>query len=91
MVILDVSELSSVTRFFLLATGTSSPHIKALAGEVEHALRREGLRCYRRSGTPESEWMVVDYLEAVIHIFSSETREYYALERLWSDAPRIED
>ncbi len=91
MVILDVDELSSVTKFFLMATGASGPHIKALAEEVERVLKGEGVRCYRRSGTPESEWLVVDYLDAVVHVFSSETRQYYALERLWGDAPRIDD
>ena len=90
VVILDVNELSSVTKFFLIATGSSGPHIKALAEEVERILKGGGVRCYRRSGTPESEWLVVDYLDAVVHVFSPETRQYYALERLWGDAPRID-
>jgi ribosome-associated protein len=57
---------------------------------VESELKQEGLRCYRVGGSPESEWMVMDYLDAVVHVFSPRAREYYAIEQLWSDAPRLE-
>ncbi|MBU1693226.1 MAG: ribosome silencing factor [Verrucomicrobia bacterium] len=82
--------LSSVADFYLVATGLNPPHLKALADELEKALARVGIRCFRRAGTPESGWVVADYLDAVVHIFSSNARVYYALERLWSDAPRME-
>ena len=87
--ILDVSALSNVTDFYVIATGTSTPHIKALADEVGRALRKKGIRCRRTSGTPESHWMALDFLDAVVHIFSAETRSYYALEELWNDAIRV--
>ena len=78
-----------MTDYYLLANGLNPPHLKALADELEKALARVGIRCFRRAGTPESGWVVADYLDAVVHIFSSHVRAYYALERLWGDAPRI--
>lgn len=90
MVLLDVRKLSTVTDFFLMVTGNSAPHIKALADETAASLKKRKVRCYRKSGTPESHWMVMDFVDVVVHIFSSETRSYYALEELWSDAERID-
>ncbi len=87
--ILDMSGLSSVTDYYLIATGQNSPHLRALAGELEIRLKAEGTRCYRTAGTPESEWMVADYVDVVIHIFTARTREFYDLERLWCDARRV--
>lgn len=90
MVLMDVRGVSGVTDFFLMVTGTSAPHIKALADETAVTLKKEGVKCYRKSGTPESRWIAMDYLDVVVHIFSADTRTYYALEELWSDAERIE-
>ena len=90
VVILDVHGLSSVTDYYLIATGNSSPHLKALATEVENAMESAGRTCYRRAGKPESQWVVADYLDFVVHIFTSETRGHYALERLWNDARVVE-
>lgn len=88
--ILDVRGISSVTDFYVLATGNNTPHIKALANELDRALAAGGVRAYRRAGTPESHWLVNDYFDVVVHIFSADLREYYALERLWADAKRVE-
>lgn len=79
-----------MTDVYLIATGTSAPHIKAMAQEVHKQLRDAGIRCYRKSGTPDSDWMVADYVDFVVHLLSAEARSYYALEQLWSDAKRIE-
>ena len=88
--ILDVRGLSTVTDYYLVVTASNTPHLRALAGEIETALEKEGSRCYRVAGAPESEWVVVDYFDAVIHLFTQQTREYYALEQLWNDAKRVE-
>ena len=90
VVILDVRGLSTVTDYYLFATANSPPHIKALIAEIERELEKDNVRCYRIAGSPNSEWVVADYFDAVIHIFTPKTREYYALERLWSDAKRVE-
>lgn len=88
--ILDVRDKSSVTDYLVIATGNNVPHLKALLGEVEHVLKEEDdISCYRRSGTPESRWLVADYIDVVVHVFSKETRGYYALELLWKDAARV--
>ncbi len=88
--VLDVRKVSSITDYYVIVTGNSAPHIKALADEVEAALKKTKVRCYRRSGAPDSGWMVLDYLDAVIHIFSPGARDYYGLSSLWNDAPRVE-
>jgi ribosome-associated protein len=85
---LDVRELSGVTDFFVLISGTSPPHLKALHQEIALRLKREGQPVHRVSGTPESGWVVLDWLGVVVHLFTPEVRAYYALETLWSDAPR---
>lgn len=86
---MDVRGLSSVTDVYLLATGLNPPHLKAMEHELERALQAEGVRRYRRAGAPESQWIVLDYLDVVVHLFTAETRSYYDLDRLWADAPRV--
>ena len=88
VVTLDLRKLSAVTDFFIVATGTSTPHLKALAHDVERAMRTHGVRG-RTSGTAESHWVVIDFVDVVVHLFEAETRAYYALEQLWGDAPTV--
>ncbi|MCX6995657.1 MAG: ribosome silencing factor [Kiritimatiellaeota bacterium] len=88
-VLLDVRGLSSITDYYLIVTGLNTPHLKALLEDLEREFEQAGRRCARRSGKPESGWMVADYLDVVIHIFSAQHRGYYALEELWSDATRV--
>jgi ribosome-associated protein len=85
----DLRGLSEVTDYTIAVTGTSAPHVKALANEVESALKDRGVRVYRRSGSPDCGWVVLDYVELVIHIFLRDPREYYAIEMLWAPAPRV--
>ena len=82
--IYDVRGASPLTDFFVVATGAAAPHLKALAAETQAAMRDAGVKSYRTSGDPESGWIVVDYIDVVVHIFSPEARAYYALERLWT-------
>ena len=82
-------EVSAVTDYYLLASGSSSPQLKAMFTDVQHALKEENVYCYRRTGTPESGWLVLDYVDVVIHIFAEEARKYYAIEELWEGAPRL--
>jgi ribosome-associated protein len=88
--VLDVRKLSSVTDFYLIATGSSAPHLKALGEELHAHLRDAKIARNRRSGEANSGWLVVDCGLIVVHLFLPATREYYALEDLWSDAPRVE-
>ena len=89
LAILDVRCLSNVTDYYLICSGSSAPHLKALAEMVELTLKKEGQRVYRKAGTPDSGWMAADYVDMVVHIFSTEARDYYSLEQLWNDAPRV--
>lgn len=79
-----------MTDYYIVVTGGSPPHLKALFDEVQQVLKHEdGIHCYRRSGNAESGWLVLDYVDVVIHIFSRENREYYAIEDLWRGAPLL--
>lgn len=80
----DVRGKSSLTDCFVVATGTAAPHLKALVAETQAAMRGAGVKSYRVSGDPESGWMVVDYFDVVVHVFSPEARAYYALEKIWA-------
>jgi len=82
--IYDVRGKSSLTDFFVVATGSAAPHLKALAGESQAAMKEAGVMSFRTSGDPESGWIVVDYIDVVLHVFSPEARAYYALEKLWA-------
>ena len=88
ILLLDVRKKSGVTDYFLLASGTSTPHLKALADEVQYTLKHEGIQCFHRSGDPDSGWIVLDYLDLIIHILSTKARSYYSLEDLWAGVQR---
>ena len=87
--ILDVRGISTVADYFLICTGTSEPHLKAIADEVARRLRDAGVRPNRRNGYPPSRWIVMDYADVLVHIFNPELRERYALEQLWGDAKKV--
>ena len=89
LIILDVRKLSTITDYYVIATGANSRHIKALADEVQRVLKQQGRSTYRQSGTPESGWIVSDFLDFVVHLFEAKSREAYDLEGLWKDAPQI--
>lgn len=89
--LLDVSDLVVVTDLFLIATGTSTRHVKTLVDEVEYALKSSQARKpFRREGQEYGHWVLLDYGDVIVHVFDQETRDYYELERLWGDAPRLE-
>ena len=85
----DVRGVSGLCDAFVVATGTAAPHLKGLVAGVQQAMRTAGESSFRVSGDPESGWIVVDYVDVVVHVFSPEARAYYALERLWDGAKPI--
>lgn len=87
--IYDVREVSNLTDMTVVATGTSAPHLKALVAEVQRQMKGAHTAGCRISGEPSSGWVVGDYIDVVVHVFSAEAREYYAIERLWATAPRL--
>jgi ribosome-associated protein len=88
-VTLDMRELTVITDYFLICHGTSNVHIRAIADRVMERLEAQRLRP-KVEGYREAEWILLDYGDVVVHIFAEEAREFYSLERLWSDAPRRE-
>jgi len=87
--VFDVRGLSGVTDFYVVATGTSAPHLKALVAETQRHMKNLEVASYRTSGTSDSGWVVVDYVHAVAHVFSPEARAYYNIERLWATAREV--
>lgn len=88
--VLDLREVSTFTDFFVICSATSEPQLKAIAGEIEAQLKKDhGVRPVAVDGFPASQWIVIDYMQVIVHIFHSEKREFYSLEDLWGDAPRI--
>ena len=91
IVVLDLRGISTFTDFFVICSATSEPHLKAIAGEIEARLKEDhGMRAVAIDGFPASQWIVLDYLQVVVHVFHQEKRAFYSLEDLWGDAPRIE-
>ncbi len=91
LVLLDVADLLVLVDLFVLATARTDRHLKAVAEAIERRLRDEhGLRPVRREGTPESGWYLLDFGDVVCHMFDREQRDFFALERLWSDVPHLE-
>lgn len=85
----DVRGISGICDAFVVASGAAAPHLKGLVAGVQDAMRKVGVKAYRTSGDPESGWIVVDYVDVVLHVFSPEARQYYALEKLWDTAKPI--
>ena len=87
---LDVSEQLVITDVFLLASAPNDRQVKAIVDAIEEALMAKGAKPVRREGTREGRWVLLDYVDVVVHVQHSEEREYYSLERLWRDCPSIE-
>lgn len=92
IVILDVSKISSVTDYFVIATGSSEPHLRAIMNEITGTLRDEyDLRPRAVDGDLQTAWQVLDFFDVIVHVMKADVREKYDLEALWGDAPRLKD
>ena len=89
LVVLDVQGLASFTDCFVIMSGRSTRHVQGLAQAVDEALASKRLKTTNTEGLTEGHWVLLDYGEIVVHIFYSDTREFYDLEGLWHDAPRV--
>ena len=83
---MDLRGLTPVTDFFVLCTGESDTQIKAIVDHVDDSLRIENTRPYHVEGYDQLNWVLMDYVDVVVHVFLAETRDYYGLEQLWADA-----
>ncbi|HVU27947.1 MAG TPA: ribosome silencing factor [Verrucomicrobiae bacterium] len=90
VVTLDVHDLSSVTDYFVIASGTSEPHLRAIVDEITTKLRNEyDLRPNRMDGSVQGAWVVLDFFDVIVHVMRTDARERYDLESLWGDAARM--
>jgi ribosome-associated protein len=89
LTVLDVQGVSSVTDYFLVCSGKSTPHVRTIIDAIRTELKAEGIRPLHAEGRPESGWVLLDYGDVLVHVFLEDTRAYYALERLWGDAPSV--
>jgi ribosome-associated protein len=87
MVLLDLRGLSDATDYFFLLTGTSDMHVRSIAEHVVEELKKEGVRPSHVEGLRSGRWVLIDYIDFVVHVFHPAAREFYQLERLWGDAP----
>jgi len=87
-VVLEVAEICSFTDYFFICTGTSTRHNQTIADHIEETLKKDGVRPLHIEGHREGEWILLDYVDFVVHIFSVRAREFYDLERLWRTGKR---
>ena len=91
--VIDLRKTADFVDYFILCTGTSDVHVRALADAVIEGLKAEGQRPYHVEGYEMRQWVLIDFVDVIVHIFQAESRRFYGLERLWGDAPveRVED
>lgn len=87
--VLDLRGLNNATDYFVIASGTSDAHVRGISDAVLRRLETEGHRAHHIEGVPGGRWVLLDYVEFVVHLFHPETRAFYSLERLWGDAPQM--
>jgi len=90
LVVLDLRKAAGFTDFFLIASGGNPRQIRAIADSVVEALAAEGVKPAHVEGYDRSEWILLDYFDFIVHIFATETRLFYGLERLWGNADRVD-
>lgn len=90
IVAMEVGELTSVADYFVIGSASSSTQVKAIADEIEEKMEKAGFRAVHREGYNSAMWILLDYSDIVCHIFNDETRKFYDIERLWSDAKKLD-
>lgn len=89
--VLDLRGKSSIADYFVICSANSTPHLRALRRDLVGRIKDEHhVEAYHKDGVSDSQWVVVDFVDVIVHVFHPEKREFYALEELWADAPRVE-
>jgi ribosome-associated protein len=89
LIALDLRGLNDATDWFVIASGTSDAHVRGIANAVLRKLEEAGAHAHHVEGLPSGRWVLLDFVDVVVHLFHPEARSFYQLERLWSDAPRL--
>jgi ribosome-associated protein len=90
VLVLDMRDASSMTDYFLICSGGSERQVQAIADAIDEQLSQSGIASLGVEGYREGHWILMDYGDLIVHIFSGETREFYGLEQLWANAPKLE-
>ena len=90
VVVLDMADASSITDYFLICSGGSQRQVQAIADAIGEQLKQAGITSLGVEGYREGHWILMDYGDVIVHVFSQETREFYDLEHLWANAPKID-
>ena len=85
--ILELKGLTTIEDYFVLCTGDSTTQVKAIADNIDKELRDNGIKCYHKEGYDSLNWVLLDYVDVVVHVFKTEARGFYNLEKFWGDAP----
>jgi ribosome-associated protein len=88
--ILDLRELTPIADYFIICSADSDVQVRAIADEIDKKLHEEGIRLWHKEGYKTMNWVLLDYVDVVVHVFKKSIREFYNLEKLWGDAPEIE-
>lgn len=88
--IIDLRSLTTFSDFFVICSADSETQVKAIADEIDKGLRDEGIKCWHKEGYMALSWVLLDYVDVVVHVFKKDAREFYNIEKLWGDAPSIE-
>lgn len=88
--ILDLRKLTTMTDYFVICSADSDTQVKAIADEVDKNLRDEGIKNWHKEGYQALNWVLIDYVDVIVHVFKKDSREFYSLEKLWGDAPTKE-
>jgi ribosome-associated protein len=89
VVALDMRKVSQVTDYFIIVTGTSDRQMRSVADEITDLAKKKGLSLFGRAGYEQGKWVLLDFIDVVVHIFDSQSRKYYDLELLWGDAKKL--
>ncbi|MFZ5898988.1 MAG: ribosome silencing factor [Bacillota bacterium] len=87
--VLDIGKLTIIGDYFVIISGRSTTHVKAIADHIQETLKEQGIPPLRREGYREGRWVLLDYGSVIVHVFVEEERVFYNLERLWGDAPVV--
>lgn len=88
--VIEIRDISVIADYMVIATGTSSTHVKALADEVEYRLDKAGISVSHIEGYRSNSWILLDYVDVIVNVFSDEAREFYDLDRLWQDGKPVD-
>ena len=88
--IIDLQNIASFTDYFIICSADSDTQVKAISDEIDKSLRDEGIKCWHKEGLTALSWVLMDYVDVVVHVFKKDARDFYNIEKLWGDAPSIE-